>query len=273
MLRQPAVADLFYPGDPEALAAIFAHYPQPSPQPITPMGLVVPHAGYRYSGMVAASVYAAVKLPATLILLGPNHRGRSAGSVPPRGALFGAGAWETPLGRVNVNDELTDLLRDENRLLQIDPSAHREEHALEVQLPLILHYAPATPTIVPISLSMTTSQEVAALGAGMARAIARFSGEVAIVASTDFSHYVPMAQAREDDRAALDQIEQLDPETLLATVRQRHISMCGVGPVAAMLTACKAMGGTMAKIVDYRTSGDVTGDDSSVVGYGGAVIY
>ncbi len=273
MLRHPAVADLFYPGGSATLATLFKSFPAPRKERIDATGLVVPHAGYRFSGTVAASVYAAANLPSTLILIGPNHRGAGSGTFPPRAALYGAGSWETPLGTVAVNEDLTGLLLDEASLLRVDPVAHLEEHALEVQLPLILHYATTPVTIVPIILATDEPRQLATLAEGIAHAVKRYSEKVVMIASTDFSHYVPQGRAERDDRMALDRIASLDPEGLLATVRERHISMCGAGPVAAVIGACKALGATKCEIVGYQTSGDVTGDRSSVVGYGGGVIH
>jgi AmmeMemoRadiSam system protein B len=270
MEREPAVAGRFYPSDPRVLArdvaALLAGRAgglAPAVVPRTALGILTPHAGYVFSGAIAGATWAAVEVPDRVILLCPNHTG--AGE---RVAAWPAGDWMTPLGRVAVDPEMTGEIVEAGLALP-DRAAHRLEHALEVQLPFLQARRPGA-AIAALCLGHLSFARCRELGEGLARIATRH--RALLVASSDMSHYVPAAVAREKDRLALDRLLALDARGLHDVVTREGISMCGFVPATVVLVAAVARGARRAEIVRYATSGDVTGDDSSVVGYAGAVL-
>ncbi|MBI5069634.1 MAG: AmmeMemoRadiSam system protein B [Deltaproteobacteria bacterium] len=266
MERETAVAGRFYPSDPARLGADVARLlagAGAAPVPQRAVGLLSPHAGYVFSGMVAGATWAAAEVPERVILLCPNHTGLGA-----RVSLWPEGGWQTPLGTAALDGPLTAALR-ETGLCTADRDAHLAEHAIEVQLPFLLARRPGA-RIAALCLSRLSFERCQALGQALAAA-ARAHGAV-LVASSDMSHYVPAAVARERDRLALDRLLALDPRGLHEVVERERISMCGVIPATVMLCAALELGATRARLTGYATSGDVTGDDRSVVGYAGALV-
>ena len=267
MIRKPAVAGQFYPGSPEALRAFLDETVQPPAGGAGPAaGVMVPHAGYVYSGRVAGEVFARVAVPDAVILLGPNHTGlgTEASVAPP-------GAWATPLGPVPVDADLARALLAASPLFQEDGLAHAHEHSLEVQLPFLVHRNPGV-RIVPVALALRRRDDAAEAGRAVAQAAAGHPGPVLVVASTDMTHYEPEARAREKDRLALERVLAVDPEGLLAAVRRHDISMCGAVPTAVMLEAAHRLGASDAELVRYTTSAEASGDTRRVVGYAGVVV-
>lgn len=266
MKRQPAVAGQFYPGRSDALRHMLLDL-LPSPrQGQSAIGIVSPHAGYIYSGAIAGKVFSRVRIPSRVLILGPNHHGGGH-----KAALFATGAWLSPLGEAGIDEELATAILDGCPGVVTDEDAHRHEHSLEVQLPFIQIMAPEA-KIVPLCLGHLPLEELLTMGEALGRILAPFGDEVLIVASSDMTHYESGEAAREKDMAALEPVLELDPEGLYRTVLGRGISMCGVMPVVAMLTAAKALGAAKAELVEYGNSGDVTGDQSSVVGYAGVIL-
>ncbi len=270
MLRQPAVAGRFYPADAVALRLVIGRCLSPggAPAPFRRRAIacVVPHAGYIYSGGVAGAVYAALELPARSILLGPRHY--------PRGedlAILSEGAWQTPLGEAPIDAPLAAALRRACPLLREDGVAHRSEHALEVQLPFLQHLVPGF-KFVPVALGRVRLPELEALGQAVATVVQAQADPVLVVASSDFNHYESDEITRRKDGLAMDRILALDPPGLHETVAREEISMCGYAAATAMLFAARALGAKKAELIRYATSGDVSGDRSQVVGYGGIVI-
>ncbi len=270
MLRQPAVAGRFYPADPVTLRLQVSHFISAAANkdaaPRRAMACVVPHAGYMYSGGVAGAVYAALEIPARCILLGPRHY--------PRGedmAILSEGAWQTPLGKAPVDAELAAALRRACPLLREDAVAHRSEHALEVQLPFLQHLVQGV-QFVPVALGRVRLPELEQLGAAVAATVKAEKDAVLVVASSDFNHYESDEVTRRKDHLAIQRILALDAPGLHETVAREDISMCGYAATVAMLYAAKMMGATRAELIRYATSGDVSGDRSQVVGYGGIVI-
>lgn len=228
------------------------------------IAVVSPHAGYIYSGGVAGAVLSSVTIPDTVLVLGPGH-----GSIRPVFAVQDEGAWETPLGEVPIETKLARALLEACPSCRSDAKAHEKEHSLEVQIPFLQHFNPGV-SIVPVCVSHVASyQDLAGLGRAVADTVRVFGRDVLILASTDMSHYVSRAEAREKDGLAIDRILALDPEGLFRTVVQEDISMCGFQPVTAALVAARELGAVKAELVRYATSGDVTGDDRGVVGYAG----
>lgn len=264
MKRKPAVAGYFYPRKEKDLLAMIEEMVEPRLKKEKALCVVSPHAGFMYSGPVAGAVFSSVKLPATFVILGPNH-----GNVHSRAALMKEGVWETPLGDVPVESLLAELIMSHSPLITDDESAHSEEHSLEVQLPFI-QYFKKNFFIVPISLSYYFSyEELEELGKAVSQGIKEFSKEVLIVASTDMSHYVSQKNAEKKDNLAIDKVLKLDPRGLYDTVKSEDISMCGFQPTTSALIASKELGAKKAELIKYQTSGDVSGDYSQVVGYAG----
>lgn len=263
MDREPAVAGRFYSGDPARLARDVAEMLGPPVSAGPALGVLVPHAGYVYSGGVAGATYARVEVPERAVVLCPNHTGFGA-----RVSLWPDGGWNTPLGRVPVDPELTQALRS-CPLVQDDRAAHRHEHALEVQLPFLRARRPEV-VIAALCLGPLSVEEALELGEAVADAVRAHSA--LLVASSDMSHYVSAEEAREKDQRALDRLLALDARGLHDTVRREDISMCGVVPATVMLAAARSLGARSAELVRYANSGDVTGDRDSVVGYAGAIV-
>jgi AmmeMemoRadiSam system protein B len=230
-------------------------------------GIVAPHAGYMYSGHVAGAVYSHIDLPQRMIILCPNHTGFG---VPL--SIMKSGAWQTPLGLMQIDEEMCTALMDADRYLQDDVEAHRFEHALEVQLPFIQQMRGSNVRFVPITVGAGNLERLQALGQAIASTIQRVAPEALIIASSDMNHYESDSVTRVKDRKAIDQILGLNPEGLFDVVRRENISMCGYGPTVSMLTAAKIRGATKAELVKYATSGDVSLDFDHVVGYAGIVI-
>lgn len=266
MQRPFAVAGQFYPDRPDVLRQTVQELLPKVPAPQPAVGVMVPHAGYVYSGAIAGETFARVRVPPRVVILGPNHHG-----IGHRAAVYAAGSWFTPLGETAVDGELADLLLAECPGLGADPAAHRFEHSLEVQLPFIQVLAPRA-AIVPVCLGRLSLEDLLTMGEGMGRVLSRFPGEVLLVASTDMTHYEPGDVARKKDRSALDRVLALDPEGLYRTVQDGRISMCGMIPTVLMLAAARQLGATAATLVRYGNSGEVTGDQAQVVGYAGVVV-
>lgn len=266
MQRPPAVAGQFYPGRPDALRQTVVTLLPTVATPQSAVGVMLPHAGYVYSGAIVGETLALVKIPPRVIILGPNHHG-----VGHPAAVFAAGSWLTPLGETPVDAELAGQFLAECPALAADTTAHRYEHSLEVQLPFIQVLAPQS-VIVPICLGHLPIDSLLTLGEGLARVLSRYPGEALLVASTDMTHYEPGDIARQQDQRALDRVLALDPEGLHRTVREQRISMCGVIPTVVMLAASRQLGATTATLVRYGNSGEITGDQSQVVGYAGVIV-
>jgi AmmeMemoRadiSam system protein B len=267
MLRSAAVAGQFYPGDKTSLLTAVDSLIMTAGAEQPAIALMSPHAGYVYSGSVAGQTFSNVKIPAEVILLGPNHHGRGH-----MAAVFASGAWETPLGQTIIADELAKRILTECPMTAEDTVAHRFEHSLEVQLPFLQLRAPQA-SIVPICISRMPLEMLLKLGDGLARAVLSGSGQPLIVASTDMTHYESGNVARKKDCLALEKVLALDPGGLYAVVQEYGISMCGVLPTVVMLQAARALGAVNAELIAYSNSGDVTGDQSEVVGYAGVRIY
>lgn len=266
MRREPAVAGQFYPGEASGLRRMVDGFLGAEIGGSRGLGIVSPHAGYIYSGAIAGRTFAQVRVPGRAVVLGPNHHG-----LGHPAAVFPDGSWLTPLGEVAVDAALAEAIIRECPQMARDALAHRYEHSLEVQLPFIQVRAPQA-TIVPICLGHGTAADLIAMGEGLGRALAGAAEEVLIVASTDLTHYEQGDIARRKDRRALERILALDPEGLWQTVRAERISMCGVAPVTVMLAAARRLGAESATLTGYANSGEVTGDQSQVVGYAGVVV-
>jgi MEMO1 family protein len=268
LIRHPAVAGRFYPSNPKLLIEkVHSYLSQTSKQkPVRAVGCIVPHAGYMYSGHVAGAVFAALQIPQLCLVLCPNHTG-----VGRALAIVSEGAWETPLGNVAIDSSFAEALKQRCPLLQEDSSAHRSEHAVEVELPFLQMRQPQL-KFVPIALGTSQFDALGQLGDAIADVIAAQNNHVLIVASSDMNHYESDAITRVKDHTAIEPILALDARALYDVVTQQHISMCGFGPAVAMLTAAKKLGASSAELIKYATSGEISGDLDTVVGYAGIAV-
>lgn len=267
MLRLPAVAGRFYPADPKELTSLVGRYSQPDSQcpPMPVKACLVPHAGYMYSGHVAGAVFARVRLPKKIIVLGVRHypRGEPA-------AILSSGAWRTPLGDAPIDEELAGALRRECPVLHEDSAAHSTEHSLEVQVPFLQVLAPGF-SFVPVALGTVQFESLVRVGEGIARVLGDTKEDVLLLTTSDLNHYEDDATTRVKDHKAIDRLLSFDTRGLYDTCRNEEISMCGLGPAVSMLTALNALGAKRAELVKYATSADVSGDHSQVVGYAGMI--
>jgi len=267
MLRLPAVAGQFYPGNPRELSALVKNYTkqESSLKKAKVRACLVPHAGYIYSGGVAGAVFSRISLPKKILLLGVRHY--------PRGealAILSDGAWRTPLGDVPVETPLATRLRQECPALREDNVAHSREHSLEVELPFLQVLDPGF-SFVPVAVGTLRFEELAETGEGIARVLAESEEEILIVTSSDMNHYEDEETTRRKDHKAIDRMLKLDARGLYEICRDEEISMCGLGPAIVMLTAMRRLGVEKAELVCYATSGDVNGDRDAVVGYAGMI--
>ncbi len=275
MTRPPAVAGLFYDGEARELSrhverllsrARGADAPRSPVPPDRWRALLLPHAGYVYSGGVAATGISAVEWPGTVLLVGPNHTGLGRAA-----ALSPAEAWRLPTGDVRVSARLTGLLAGESPAIALDAKAHEREHSIEVLLPLV---AAARPGIEIACLCLAEHRLPALLeiGRAIARAVRRFEEEtgerVAIVVSSDLSHFLPKEENGRQDRRALEALVEGDPSALHERVAVRErISMCGVFPATALLEALRSLAPARARVLAHADSADAGGEPSRVVGY------
>ncbi|PWB50760.1 MAG: hypothetical protein C3F06_11910 [Candidatus Methanoperedenaceae archaeon] len=263
-MRAPAVSGQFYPRNKNDLDREISRCfdgIKAGEKPV--LGAVVPHAGYIYSGNTAAHVYSMLPEADTFVLLGPNHTGY--GSP----VSVSSEIWSTPLGEVGSDNEFIKALP--RRIIDTDETAHKYEHSIEVQLPFLQHLFHDF-KIVPICMGMQDEETALEVGMELAEAVRKVKKKVVIIASSDFSHYKPDKVAREDDAYFIQSILDLDITGFYRKLYERNASVCGYGPIAAMLTASKALGAKKATLLKYSTSGDITDDLAAVVGYAGIIV-
>jgi len=259
---------MFYPGDKRQLQEQLRAFVKPSSTRKRVLAAVSPHAGYMYSGEVAGAVFSRIEIPDTVAILGPNHRGLG-GPV----AVAASGSWDMPMGAVPINEPLARLIIDRGGdRMRDDPKAHAMEPSIEVQVPFLQILRPDV-TIVPITVSHISFNDCEKIGLALAQVVRDYGKDVLFVASTDMTHYESRQTAKTKDQLAIDRILDLDPKGLYGVVAEHRISMCGVIPTTIVLSACKALGAAKAELVQYATSGDVTGDYTQVVGYAGFIVY
>jgi AmmeMemoRadiSam system protein B len=261
MIRKPVVAGQFYPASASELKAMIEGMVKEEA-----IGLVLPHAGYVYSGPVAAAVISRIKFKDTFIIMGPNHTG----SGKPL-SIMTEGVWKTPLGEVKIDSELAKKILATSKHLQEDKTAHLYEHSIEVQLPFLQYFKPDF-ELVPIIFGYAGGSIYKEIGKEIAKAVKKLGKEVVIIASSDMTHYEPQESARKKDIQAIEAMLDLNEDELLKRVDELNISMCGYAPAVSLIVAAKELGATGTELVKYQTSGDVTGDYSAVVGYAGIII-
>lgn len=268
-LRKPVVAGQFYPGSASSLRREIAAFVDKQAKKQAVVACMLPHAGYMYSGNVAVKTVSHINLRDQVILLGPNHTGDGA-----EFSIMADGAWQTPLGEVKIERSLASRILKHNSCVEDNPAAHLGEHSLEVQLP-ILQYFKSDFTFVPLTIMSQGFARLKQVGKGIAAAIKDLHAEdsTLLVASSDMTHYEPQAEAQKKDAAAIEAILELDEDKLKQRVEGLNISMCGYAPVVCLLSCIKELGVKQGRLIAYQTSGDVTGDKTSVVGYAGIIFY
>lgn len=277
-IRRPVQAGSFYSGTAESLKKqieeCFEHKLGPGKNPTVQkgprniVGLVCPHAGYMYSGPVAAHSYYNLAIdgkPDTVVIFGPNHTGEGSGL-----AVVKEGIWRTPLGDVQIDEAVAHEILRKSEIVDVDDSAHTHEHSIEVQLPFLQYLYNSAFKFVPICFLMQDLESCREVGQAVAEALK--GKNAVIIASTDMTHYEPHERAEEKDRKALVSLENLDEKTFYSTVESYRITACGYGPVVALVTAAKILGAKKGRMLCYKTSGDVTGEYSAVVGYASVAI-
>ncbi len=276
--RYPVVAGYFYPSDPRELIKIiewsFKHSLGPGKLPVVSenrrketLGYIAPHAGYIYSGPVAAHTYYNLALdgrPETIILLGTNHTGRGA-----LVSIYPAGTWITPLGKLEVDSELARDIANNSSIGELDIYAHIEEHSIEVQLPFIQYLYGDSVRIVPISIGLHTPEVAEDLAKAILESITSTKRDVIIIVSSDFNHYDPHEITVEKDKKALEKILSFNTNGFYRVLLDEHITVCGPGGIMTLMEYSKLVGKgrEKAELLKYATSGDVSGDKTAVVGY------
>ena len=254
-MRPCSVAGMFYPAEPRHLEQLLEAFFRKKDPGIRSLGIVSPHAGYIYSGETGACAFSTIPpdFDGTFLVIGPSHRGYTtcASAVP----------WATPLGIVDVDTEFIDALD-----IDIDEAAHQDEHSIEVQMPRIKYRFPRA-RVVPILMGDQSYRAAESLAERLLQTIEETKRDVRIVASSDFSHYIPDETARQQDLYAIDALKTLDIPEFYRRLQERHATICGYGPIAAMCLVCRALGAERAELLRYTTSGDVTEDYNQVVGY------
>jgi len=275
MERIPVVSGQFYPDNPSDLKVIIEDFsPQGSfplqghPKRISAKGIVLPHAGYVYSGRVAVNTVSKVLPKKRLLILGPNHSGQGS-----KFSLWPSGSWKILQKQIKIDEELATAILNKGENIDSDTKAHTLEHSIEVELPILDHFF-GNFKFVPIACQRGTiaDYQEAALGISEAIKSLKNSEDILLVASTDLTHYEPDQVARKKDRRAIEAIIDLDEKELVKRVRKEDITLCGEAPLAIFIACLKRLGARKSQVALYQTSGDVTGDKSTVVGYVGIII-
>ena len=264
--RNSAFAGRFYSSNPVQLIEEMKTYTNTYSDKEPVLGIISPHASFIYSGEVAGSVYSAIKVPDTIILLGPNHTGNG-----PTASIMPKGCWKMPFGTVEIEEKLAQILINRIPAIKIDIQAHLKEHSLETQLPFIQFFRNNF-KIVPICFQRIEFNQSKQIGQAIADSIKEYSKEVLIVASSDMSHFKSHENTIKIDHSVINHILDLDPKGLYKKVREEKINMCGIIPAVCMLTACIKLGSKQARLIQYKTSGEVNGDMDRVVGYASVTI-
>ena len=278
-LRRPAVAGSFYDGDSKSLNIqiknCFLNKIGPGKVPLVNLkkqnnviGLISPHAGYMYSGPVAANGFYKIAIdgkPDTIIILGPNHRG-----FGEEVSIMAEGKWETPLGELEIDTDIAEDILRNSKIIKNDKKAHQYEHSIEVQLPFIQYIFGNNIKFVPICMTrqdINTDIEIA-------RSICSSAVDknILIIASSDFTHYETQEYAENVDKQAINAILEFNPKKLYDMIYHQNLTMCGPGPITVMLIACETLGAKKAELLKYATSGNVSGMYDQVVGYASLIV-
>ncbi|OGF04834.1 MAG: hypothetical protein A2509_07875 [Candidatus Edwardsbacteria bacterium RIFOXYD12_FULL_50_11] len=272
-IRRSIIAGSWYPGEADKLSAQINKYLDAAKKAESDgvlTGIIVPHAGYLYSGPTAAYAYKNINPEniSTVIMVGPSHSAYFEGT-----AVYGFGAWETPLGKTEIDSKLAEeIISQDQKYINDNPGAHAKEHSLEIQLPFLQSVMHSGFKIVPIMLydqSLASCDRLAQTIAGAVKG----RDDVLLLASSDLSHYHSQAEAKRLDKLVMDAVGKFDPEKLAGDLAFEKCEACGGGPMVTVMLACRYLGADRSVVYDYRTSGDVTGDKGQVVGYLAAGLY
>ncbi len=282
--RYPVVAGYFYPKEADELKkmikSLFSHPLGPGKEPLlstsrrkNTVGYIAPHAGYIYSGPIAAHVYYSMAkdgVPDTIVIIGTNHTGL--GSLV---SIYPSGEWITPLGSLKVDQELAKKISEYSEIAELDVDAHIQEHSIEVQLPFIQYIYGNKISIVPIVLGLHSVDAARDLANSIKKAVDTIGRDVILIASSDFNHYDPYDITKEKDMKAIEKILELDTEGFYQVIVDEHITVCGPGGIMTLIEYTKLMKGKKhhAELLKYANSGDVSGDKSTVVGYAAIRFY
>ena len=270
--RMPSVAGIFYPKNPvELRKTLEASFKDTrfGPGEVPPSkykrriyGIVSPHAGYTYSGSVAANgFYEISSMPFdNVVMVGPNHYGLGIDV-----ASMNDGVWQTPLGQVEIEHDLSSKISKYSGIVDFDNFAHSKDHCLEVQIPFLQYIKENMFKIIPIILISQDKQTALELGESIAKSITGTS--TLLLASSDFTHYEPNSEAHRKDKELIQTILSLDISKFYLILERLGVSACGYGAIASVMAASKSLGATRGELLEYATSGDVTGDTKAVVGY------
>jgi AmmeMemoRadiSam system protein B len=273
--RKPAVSGLFYPNKKEellqTLKSLFLDSTfgpgalPPSKERGKIYGVVSPHAGYVYSGAVAARAFYELSSSNfdTVIIIGPNHYG-----IGTEVGTMNEGSWITPIGKTRIDGELASEISDDCEIVKVDPIAHSRDHCIEVQIPF-LQYINKSATILPIILRDQDKNTSIELGKCIAKMIK--NRRVMLVASSDLTHYEPNDRAYSKDTKLISSIQGMNISHFYSVLENSQVTACGYGAIATVMMAAKECGAVNGKLLRYATSGDITGDVSSVVGYSAIV--
>lgn len=267
--RRPAVAGMFYPGERNRLqsdlAVMFAGVKSERINKKI-VGIVAPHAGYMYSGYVAAEAYQQLSGSAydTVVVISPSHRDYFSG------VSIYTGDYVTPLDTIPVDRAVCEQLLAYTSLITATEMGHRDEHALEVQLPFLQSVLKDF-KLVP--LVMGTQDRETSFGLGDVLGQVLKGTNSLIIASSDLSHFYSNDAARRLDAIVVRDVEHFDENKLFDDVQQKKCEACGAGPIISTIIACKHMGASSAKVLSYHTSGEVSGDNDEVVGYLSGIFY
>ncbi|MCV0393020.1 MAG: MEMO1 family protein [Nitrosopumilus sp.] len=269
MIREPVVAGQFYPEEKDDLEKMIKSCIESKFGPSTTkvkeekiFGVIVPHAGYVYSGPTACHSFKAISPlnPELAIVIGPNHYG-----IGRDAAISADVKWSTPLGLVPVDTELTKQVSEQSKLIEIDSYSHSQDHSLEVQIPMLQSFLTTEFKILPIILRAQDMNTAEIVGDAVSE-IAKNRNAI-IIGSSDFTHYEKNSFAHSQDKALIEPILKLDVKEFYKVLKEKKITACGYGAIASTMIACKKLGATRGELLSYSTSGDVSGNNSSVVGY------
>ncbi len=256
VVRRPSFAGMFYPDDPSELSTLMDFFLSRAHGVDDCYGVVAPHAGYPYSGQVQASSYSCIppEFSGTFLLIGPSHAGYP--------TCTSAVDWGTPVGVVESDGDLCRSLG----ILQSDEAMIARENSLEVQMPFIRHRF-SNAKVAPVLMGYQDYGSAMDLAARVIEALDTYSGDLRIIASSDFSHYIPDAVARADDQYVIEALNNLNTDEFYKRLVEKKLTACGYGPIAVLTEVCRYLGATEGRLIEYATSGDVTGDFDQVVGY------
>lgn len=266
-IREPVVSGYFYPSGKAHLLRMLENFIDRNSPKEKIIACVSPHAGYIYSGKTAGLTYSKIEIPETVIILGPNHTGYGEPY-----SVSDHDKWSTPLGEIEVDKELVNILVENSRYLQKDKIAHVREHSIEVQIPF-LQFLRRDVKIVAITLMGHVDNPAwYEIGETIAEVIKKIKKDCLIVASSDMTHYEPHKVAEEKDNYVIEAICNLDEDEVIRRIEEKEVSMCGYSGVIVSIVASKLLGAKKGELVDYTTSAETSRDYSEVVGYAGIII-